>query len=332
MPSSLGLVIAVVAAAVAFDFINGFHDTANAIATTVSTRALPMSVAIGMSAALNLVGATINTAVAHTIGAGIAEPSTVTLAVILASLLGAIVWNLITWYYGIPSSSSHALIGGIVGAVIVAHGVGAVKFGGLAKIGLSLVISPIVGLGLGFVTMLGLSWVFHRSSPHTVNKSFARLQILSAAFMSFSHGSNDAQKTMGIISMALVSAGFLKEFAVPTWVVLTAALAMAAGTSAGGLRIIKTMGLKMFKLKPIHGFAAETSAAATIITATAVGLPVSTTHVISTAVMGVGASQRLSAVRWGIAGNIFWAWVLTIPASALVAGLVYKILTLCGLH
>lgn len=323
------IVIVVVIAALAFDYINGFHDTANAIATSVSTRALTPTQAILMSATLNFTGALFSTAVAKTIGKGIVNNSVVTQELVLAALLGAITWNLITWYFGIPSSSSHALIGGIIGAGIVAGGFAVLNLKGiLDKIVLPLILSPIVGLTVGFTIMKLLQWIV-RNKPHRqVNNRFRKLQVLSAAIMSFSHGSNDAQKSMGIITMALFSAHLLPTFEVPTWVILACATAMALGTAGGGWRIIKTMGNKIFKMEPINGFSADLSSSITILTATHFGAPVSTTHVSSSSIIGVGAAKRFSAVRWGVAQNIVVAWVLTIPFSALVAAICYKVLIL----
>lgn len=323
LSAQLVLLIIVFIWAIAFDFINGFHDTANAIATVVSTRVLSPGAAILMAAALNFVGAFTGTAVAATIGRGIVDPTAVTQVVVLAALTGAIVWNLVTWYLGIPSSSSHALIGGLVGASIVSVGIGALNLGGLGIIIVILLISPFAGLMAGYVVMLAVSWLFHRSSSGRINRYFRRLQLFSAAFMAFSHGSNDATKTMGIMTMALVSFGALSDFHVPWWVITLSALAMAFGTAAGGWRIIRTMGTRIISLQPVHGFAAETGAAIVIQVATHFGLPLSTTHVIASAIMGVGASKRFSAVRWGIVGSMVVAWLLTIPASAAVAAVSY---------
>ena len=327
MPEGVTLILlAVFGLAVAFDYINGFHDTANAIATSVSTRALKPHHAIAMSATANFVGALSGTAVARTISSGIAETpgGHAGQVVIAAALVGAIAWNLLTWRLGIPSSSSHALIGGLMGATVAAVSIGG-QAGGLlldgvlAKVVFPLVTSPILGVGLAFVLMVVLLNAFRRANPRTLNDRFRRLQLLSAAFMAFSHGSNDAQKTMGIMTLALVAAGILATNDIPVWVILVAATAISLGTAAGGWRIIKTMGQKVVKIDPIHGFAAETTAATIILGASHFGMPVSTTHVISTAIMGAGASDRFSAVRWGIAGNIVWAWILTIPLSGLVA-------------
>ena len=324
------LLLTVLGLAVAFDYINGFHDTANAIATSVSTRALKPDHAILMSATANFVGALTGTAVAKTISSGIAvtPDGDAGQIVVAAALVGAITWNLITWRLGIPSSSSHALIGGIIGSVIAASGAGALKVDGiLGKVVFPLVTSPVVGILIGFALMVILLNVFRRANPRRVNERFRRLQVVSAAFMAFSHGSNDAQKTMGVITLALVAAGLLPTDAkIPLWVILLAASAMSLGTAAGGWRIIRTMGQRVVKLDPIHGFAAETTAATVILTASHFGMPVSTTHVISSAIMGVGASDRFSAVRWGVAGNIVVAWILTIPASAIVAWFAWEVL------
>jgi PiT family inorganic phosphate transporter len=324
------LLIAVLVLAVLFDYINGFHDTANAIATSVSTRALRPEHAILMSATANFVGALVGTAVAKTIAKDIAvtPDGDAGQIVVAAALVGAITWNLITWRLGIPSSSSHALIGGLIGAVIAASGPGALLMNGIfGKVLVPLVTSPIIGIVLGFTVMVVLLNVFRNSRPRKINDRFRRLQVLSAGYMAFSHGSNDAQKTMGIITLALVAGGIIPEPIVPLWVILVAAAAMSLGTAAGGWRIIRTMGQKVVKLDPVHGFAAETTAATIIIGASSLGVPVSTTHVISSAIMGVGASDRFSAVRWGVAGNIVIAWVLTIPSSAVVAWLAWEVLS-----
>ena len=330
MPEGLTLtLLAVLGLAVLFDYINGFHDTANAIATSVSTRALRPEFAILISAVANFVGALTGTAVAKTVAAGIvvAPEGHDGQVVVAGALVGATVWNLFTWRLGIPSSSSHALIGGLLGAVVVASGVDAWQIDGIVyKVLVPLVASPIIGLAVGFTLMVALLNLLQRANPHTLNSVFRRLQLLSASYMAFGHGSNDAQKTMGIMTLALVAAGILEKPDVPVWVILLAATAISLGTAAGGWRIIRTMGQRVVKLDPVHGFAAETTAATVILTASHFGVPVSTTHVISSAIMGVGSSDRFSAVRWGIAGNIVVAWVLTIPASGLVAGLVYAVL------
>jgi PiT family inorganic phosphate transporter len=323
----LTLVITVILAALIFDFINGFHDTANAIATVVSTGVLPLRTAIYLAAVLNFVGALTGTAVASTIGKGIITPETITLLVMLAALIGAIFWNLFTWYFGIPSSSSHAMVGGLIGAGWAHSGISSVQGPGLMKILFSLVLSPLIGMLVAFVFMLILFWVFRKAAPVGVSVLFRRLQMASAGFMALSHGSNDAQKTMGVITMALVAYGALEmtgpKLVVPTWVILSSAAAMGLGTAAGGVRIIKTLGTKIIDLKPVHGFAAETAAASVIFTASHLGLPVSTTHCISGAILGVGASQSVSAVRWGITVRILYAWVLTIPISAGCAYVMY---------
>jgi inorganic phosphate transporter, PiT family len=326
------LLLVVLGLAVLFDYINGFHDTANAIATSVSTRALKPEHAILMSATANFVGALTGTAVAKTISSGLATTpdGPVGQTIVAAALVGAIVWNLVTWRFGIPSSSSHALIGGLLGAVVASVGAGAIKVDGvLSKVILPLIGSPIAGVLGGFLLMVILLNVFRRANPQRINERFRRLQLISAAFMAFSHGSNDAQKTMGIMTLALIAAGVLPpDSAIPLWVIVLAATAISFGTAAGGWRIIKTMGQRVVKLDPVHGFAAETTAATIILTASHFGMPVSTTHVISSAIIGVGSSDRLSAVRWGVAGNIVIAWILTIPASAAVAALAYVVLDL----
>lgn len=327
--SLFAVVVLVVIAAVIFDYINGFHDAANAVATVVSTGVLPMRTAVVIAGVLNVLGALMGTAVAKTIGGDLLDAAQVTQTLVLSALVGAIVWNLITWYFGIPSSSSHALIGGLVGAGIAKVGVAAIKPEGVTKVIKALILSPIIGFAFGFAVMIAVLWIVRRGRVSVINRSFRKLQLVSAGFMAVSHGSNDAQKSMGVITMALVAYGTVAKnaegkFDVPLWVVLVCAAAMGLGTAAGGVRIIKTMGAKIIDLKPIHGFCAETSAAATILGASFLGVPVSTTHVISSCIMGVGASQRVSAVRWGVTAKILWAWVLTIPMSALVAALTYK--------
>lgn len=321
------ILIAVLGLAVLFDYINGFHDTANAIATSVSTRAIQPQWAIAMSAAANFIGALTGTAVAKTIGSGLIAPSAEGGVVVAAALVGAIVWNLLTWRLGIPSSSSHALIGGLLGASAAGIGFSAWLIPGiLGKVILPLIGSPIAGFAIGFALMVIIFNVFRRAHPKTMNDRFRRLQILSAAYMAFSHGSNDAQKTMGVMTLALVSAGILPEFKVPLWVIILAASSISFGTAAGGWRIIRTMGTKVVKLDPVHGFAAETAAASIIFGASTLGMPVSTTHVISSAILGVGSSDRFNAVHWGVARRIGVAWVLTLPASATVAALAYLVL------
>ena len=324
---TLVMLILVIAASLLFDYINGFHDTANAIATCVSTRALSIRSAIIMAAGLNFIGAMISTKVAATIGKGIVDANNITQMVVLAGVVGAIIWDIITWYYGLPSSSSHAIIGGIMGSVIAHAGMSALHWAGLKTIVLALLISPVVGTLLGFIFMVLMMWSFRNRAPYGLNKSFRKLQIVSAAIMAFSHGTADAQKSMGVITMALVSYGTLSTFAVPTWVKIACAVAMAFGTAAGGWRIIKTVGRDFVKLQPVHGFCVETASAGVILGASAMGMPTSTTHVITSAILGVGLSKRMSAVNWGIAGRILWAWVLTIPASAAVAFVAYMVLS-----
>jgi len=313
------LIVIIVALALVFDYINGFHDTANAIATSISTKALSPRNAILIAATLNFVGALSGTAVAATIGKGIVAPEVVTPDVLISALIGAIFWNLFTWLYGIPSSSSHALIGGLTGAVIGSFGFQQVKWYGFGKILAGLILSPILGLILGSTIMLLLFWLFSGSAPARVNNNFRKLQILSACMASFAHGSNDAQKSMGIITLTLLSGGLLTTFTVPFWVKACCAIAMASGTAFGGWKIIRTMGGKIFRIEPINGFAADFSASAIIWGASLLGAPVSTTHVVSSSIMGVGAAKRLKGVRWNIARQILIAWVVTIPSSALVA-------------
>lgn len=328
MHDTFFLLFIVILLATVFDFINGFHDSANAIATSVSTRVLSPKAAVFMAAVLNLLGALSGTAVAKTVGAGLVDVSSVTQVTVISALLSAIIWDLITWYLGLPTSSSHAILSGVVGAAIATAGVGVILSKGVYKVLTGLFFSPIVGFILGLMLMLLLIKIFRSSAPAMVNKLFSRLQIVSAAYMAFSHGSNDAQKTMGIITMALVSFYKLPDFHVPLWVIILCAATMAFGTAAGGWRIIKTLGVRLVSLKPIHGFAAETSAATIIEIASRIGLPLSTTHVISSTIMGVGSSKRLSAVRWGIGGNIVIAWVLTLPACSVLAWLICKFLSL----
>jgi inorganic phosphate transporter, PiT family len=318
------ILIAVLALAVIFDYINGFHDTANAIATSVSTRALKPQYAIVMSAIANFAGALSGTAVAATISSGLVDTKVESQVVVAAALLGAIAWNLLTWWLAIPSSSSHALIGGLLGATAVAAGVGTWKIDGIVnKVLVPLVSSPILGFLIGFGLMVLLLNLFRRAHPRIMNDRFRKLQVLSAAYMAFSHGSNDAQKTMGIMTLALVTAGITNDIHPPLWVILLAATAISMGTAIGGWRIIRTMGTRVVKLDPVHGFAAETTAATIIFGASHLGMPVSTTHVISTAIMGVGSTGRLSAVRWGVARSILIAWVLTIPAAGFTAAVAY---------
>ncbi|QAY67020.1 inorganic phosphate transporter [Paenibacillus protaetiae] len=318
----------VVLLALGFDFINGFHDTANAIATSVSTRALKPRVAILLAATMNFVGAITFTGVAKTIGSGIADPAKLEhgVQVVIAALISAIVWNLATWWFGIPSSSSHALIGSLTGAVIASAGFSSVNAGGFVDIVKALIFSPLIAFTIGFIVMWLLKMIFARRSPHQINKGFRFGQIITAAFQSFSHGTNDAQKAMGIITFALVTAGIQDHFEVPLWVKLAAAASMALGTSIGGWKIIKTMGTKIFKIEPINGFAADVSSAAIILTATMIQLPVSTTHVITSSILGVGSAKRFSSVRWTLAGRIVISWVITIPITILFAAVVYWII------
>jgi PiT family inorganic phosphate transporter len=310
MPEILILIIVL---AVLFDIANGWHDCANAIATVVSTKVMSPGAAVTLAAFMNILGAFLTTAVAKTIGTGIVDPVAITDHVIIAALLSAILWNLITILMGLPVSSSHALVGGLIGAGAAHGGVGILNSAGIVKIFTSLLISPIFGFIIGFGFMKLILYLFGHLAPGIISKYFGRLQILSSSFMAFGHGSNDAQKAMGIITMALLAAGKIDTLEVPKWVVLVCALAMGFGTIFGGWKIIKTLGVKMLKLEPIHGFAAETSSAAIILVSSHIGMPVSTTHVVSTAILGVGATKRLSAVRWGIAGKIVMAWVLTLP-------------------
>jgi inorganic phosphate transporter, PiT family len=324
---------AVLVMAVLFDYINGFHDTANAIATSVATRALRPAHAILMAASFNFIGAFAGTAVAKTIGAGLVNDATTTQTVVIAALAGAITWNLITWLYGIPSSSSHALIGGLLGATLLASGTGAVKWDGLVgKVLIPLVSSPLVGFVGAFFLMIALYWIFRKARRQPLSRRFRRLQVLSAGYMAFSHGSNDAQKTMGIITLALFSAKVIPTNEVPVWVIVLAASAISLGTAIGGWRIMGTMGHKVVDLEPIHGFAAETTAATVLLATAHFGMPVSTTHVISSAIMGVGSSKGARGVRWGVARNILFAWVLTIPAAATVGALTWFVLNALGLH
>jgi inorganic phosphate transporter, PiT family len=319
----LGMVIF---AALAFDFINGFHDTANAIATCISTRALSIRNAIAMAAGLNFVGALVSTHVATTIGKGIVDPGHVSQIVVLAALAGAIFWDLLTWHYGIPASSSHAIIGGLIGAVIAARGLYPLQWAGITKILVAIVVSPVTGTIVAFLIMVAIFWLFRNYHPSPLNRGFRRLQVLSAAFMAVSHGSNDAQKSMGVITLSLFSYGALPTFHIPVWVILSCAAAMAAGTAMGGWRIIKTVGSDFVELQPVHGFCAETASSIVILTATGMGIPISTTHVITSAILGVGLSQGRKKVNWGVGIRIVWAWILTIPASAAAGYVAYRVL------
>jgi len=326
----LTVVVFIVAVALVFDFINGFHDAANSIATVVSTRVLTPLQAVVWAAFFNFVAAFgFGVHVATTVGKGVVDPRLVDQWVILAGLVGAIAWDLVTWYFGLPTSSSHALIGGFAGAALAKAGFGALVVGGLVKIGVFMVLAPLIGLVVGFAMMLLTLLTFRNQTPGRVDRVFRRGQLLSAAAYSLGHGTNDAQKTMGIIAMLLFTTGHLgPEFYVPIWVILAAHAAIALGTLAGGWRIVKTMGMRITKLRPIGGFSAETAGAITLIGTALGGIPVSTTHTITGAIMGVGAIQRFSAVRWGVAGRIVWAWILTIPASAVTAGAVWILIRL----
>ena len=319
-------IIIVIVLALAFDFINGFHDTANAIATSVSTRAISPSRAIMMAAVLNFFGAMVSTGVAKTIGGDIVVGH-IDQPIIIASLTGAIIWNLLTWKIGLPSSSSHALVGGLIGGVLMSDmGMEGLNFTGIGKIVIALVTSPLVGMVVGYIIMNLMFQFFQNTSPSKVNHRFKKMQIVTAATMAFSHGSNDAQKSMGIITLALVSGGVLQEFEVPLIVKVLCATAMAVGTSVGGWSIIKTVGGKIIKLEPINGFAADLNSSITIFTATLLHLPVSTTHVVSGSIMGVGAAKRIKAVRWGVAQQMVMAWVLTIPCTAAMGAICYGLL------
>lgn len=322
------LIIAVTFLALTFDFINGFHDTANAIATSVLTHALSIKTAILVAAFANFVGALLWTGVAKAVGQGIVDPKMVygDQILVISALIGAIIWNLITWLYGLPSSSSHAIIGGLIGAVIVRSGVSTLNFEGLNHIITWLVISPLLGFLVGTAMMVLVAWVFRHRAPSKLNFWFLKLQAASACLMAFSHGANDAQKSMGVITLALVNLGFASHFDVPLWVKISCASAIALGTAAGGWRIIKTVGRKIMGLQPVHGFAAETSAAMVIMLATHMHAPVSTTHVISSAVMGVGAARSIKSVRWGVIRQIVMAWLLTLPVAALLSGGCYAVL------
>ena len=328
------LIVLVVVFALVFDFINGFHDTANAIATVVSTRVLSPRTAILMATVLNFVGALYATGVAKTVAAGLVDPQGINQTVVIAALTGAIVWNLITWYYGIPSSSSHALFGGLCGAAIAHGGFELIIWNGVInKVLIPIVASPLGGFFIGLLLMSLIYRLFAHAQPGRVSKVFRSLQVASAGLMAYSHGSNDAQKSMGIITMALLSQGLLETPGpegptVPKWVIFACAVAMAAGTSMGGWRIIKTMGHKIIRLEPVHGFAAETSASIVILLADHFHAPISTTQVISGSIFGVGVSKRLSAVRWGVAQSMVMAWILTLPASALVSAITYGLLSL----
>src|SRR2546421_6378623 len=331
MSHQLLIVGGLVLVALAFDFINGFHDAANSIATVVSTRVLSPGQAVAWAAFFNFVAAFgFGTAVAKTIGKGMIDVHVVTPAVIFGGLIGAIVWDLITWYFGLPTSSWHALIGGYAGAAVERAGIGVIIASGWTKTLIYIVLAPLMGLVLGLLIEIAILWIFRRQTPLRVDRVFRRLQLISAAMYSLGHGTNDAQKTMGIIAGVLFTAGYLKAFSIPLWVILAAHSAIALGTLSGGWRIIHTMGSKITKLQPVSGFAAETAGAITLFIASHLGVPVSTTHTITGAIVGVGATRRFSAVRWGVAGRILWAWILTIPMAALIGALVYEMVRLFG--
>jgi PiT family inorganic phosphate transporter len=326
-------VLAVIVAAMAFDYTNGFHDAANAIATSVSTRALTPRVALAMAAIGNFIGTHLGGKVAATVGSGlvtlpVGRPS---LGVVFAGVLGAIAWNLITWQQGLPSSSSHALIGGLLGATIIGVGTDALNINGIVnKVLIPMLTSPVLGFGIAFALILSIFWIFHASKRKPMALRFRRLQVFSAAFMAFAHGSNDAQKTMGIITLALFSTGVISEFVVPTWVIIVSATALSLGTAVGGWRIMKTMGQRVAKLEPVHGFAAETTSAGILLGTAHFGMPVSTTQVISGAIMGVGASEGVRRVRWGVARRILIAWVLTLPGAGILAAIAWVVLNALG--
>jgi PiT family inorganic phosphate transporter len=316
------LLVAVVLAALLFDYTNGFHDAANAVATSISTRAVPPNLALFAAAVFNVLGALVSTHVAATLAKGIVEASAIDGPVMLGGLFGAISWNLLTWYWAIPSSSSHCLIGGVAGAVLATAGSAAVKWEGIVeKVLIPTLAAPLVGFSVGILLMVAILWTFRRAHPGPLTRRFRLAQLVSASFMAFSHGANDAQKTMGVITLALFAHGVIPELEVPLWVKLASAVVIGLGTYSGGRRIIRTLGMRLVKLTPVHGFAAETAASAVLLSTAALGFPVSTTHVITTSIMGVGATQRLSAVKWGITRDIAIAWVVTLPAAGLIGAL-----------
>ena len=329
MDVAFSSIVIIITVALVFDYINGFHDAANSIATVVSTRVLSPAQAVAWAAFFNFVAAFFfGTGVAKTVGSGMVDLAVVTYTVIFAGLMGAIVWNLITWYFGLPTSSSHALFGGYAGAAVAKAGFGAVIVSGWTKTLIFIVVAPMIGLIVGLLIMTSIYWLFRDATPTRVDRWFRRFQLMSAAAYSLMHGANDAQKTMGIITGALFTGGYIATFEVHWWVILSAHAAIGLGTLSGGWRIIKTMGSKITKLQPAGGFAAETGAAVAILTATQLGVGISTTHTITGAIVGVGATRRLSAVRWGVAGQIVWAWILTIPASATIGAITYYAVTL----
>ena len=327
MPELSGLLLVTVVLALLFDFSNGWHDCANAVATVVSTRVLRPLTAVLLAGALNVAGAFFSTAVAKMIGGGIVFPDAITNVVVAGAMAGAICWTLFTLILGLPTSSSHALIGGLVGAAVAHGGWAVVQFKGLNKILEAMVLSPLLGFGMGFLIMALVSWSFFRVHRGVATKLFSRLQLVSASFMAFSHGANDAQKVMGVITLALVASGQLTSTEVPTWVIVSCALAMGLGTTVGGWRIIHTLGMKMVKLEPVHGFAAETGAATVLLFTAQFGLPVSTTHTITSSILGVGSTKRLSAVRWGVTTKILSAWIFTLPGAALLGAGAYTVLS-----
>ena len=318
------LLVITVVVALGFDFTNGFHDTANAVATSVSTRALSPRFAVLIASIANLAGAFVTTAVATTVGKGIIDTNLATTKTVLAALVGAIAWNLLTWWLGLPSSSSHALIGGLIGAALVQSGLDGVEWNDIAhKVVIPAVIAPAIAFTAAFALLVAIYWIFRWMTPGIANRTFRLGQLGSGTWVAFTHGSNDAQKTMGVIALALFTHGSIDHFYIPTWVKISAGVAIAAGTYVGGWRIMRTVGQRIYSIQPASGFAAQATAGSTIYLATHLGYPLSTTHVVSGGVIGAGATQRLSAVRWGVAGNIVAAWVLTIPAAALVAALIY---------
>ncbi len=323
------LVVFIIAVALVFDFLNGFHDSANSIATVVSTRVLSPRKAVAWAAFFNFIAAFFfGLKVADTLGKGLVELGAINVYVILSGLFGAIAWDLITWYYGLPTSSSHALMGGYGGAAIAKAGFSAILYKGWTGTVLFIVVAPLMGLVVAFILMTAVTWLFHKKSSTGVNKAFRKLQLLSAAFLSLGHGTNDAQKTMGVITGLLVTSGFLQTFNVPFWVIIICNFSIALGTLFGGWRIVKTMGQKITRLRPVDGFCAETAGGITLLIATFSGIPVSTTHTINGGIMGVGATKRVSAVKWGVAGNIVISWILTIPMAAVIGAAAYKIVSL----
>ncbi len=323
MPDLSGMLLLVVVLALLFDFSNGWHDSANAIATVVSTRVLSPLAAVLLAGVLNVAGAFMSTAVAKMVGGGIVDPTAVTQGMVAAALGGAIAWNFFTLMLGLPTSSSHALIGGLVGAAVTHGGWAVVKLTGLRSVLEAMVLSPLFGFAIGLVVMVLITRLFFRTTRHVATRLFSRLQLVSAGFMAFSHGANDAQKAMGIITLALLSAGQIASAEVPRWVIVACALAMGLGTAVGGWKIVRTLGMRILTLEPVHGFAAETGAATVLLATAHIGLPVSTTHTITSSVMGVGVVKRFSAVRWGVTARILYAWIFTLPGAALVAALIY---------